>query len=86
MLFAGVKQLKRGTKSCSITHIKSKTYHLIIKYKESNGKNNNFVLEDVTKLKCVLSGRRLEETVVKFCYEFELASWLQGRSNRKIRL
>lgn len=86
MLFAAVKQLQRGTKSCSITHIKSTTYHFIIRYMETNGTNSNFVLEDVTKLQYMLSGRRLEESVVKFCYEFELTSWLQGRSNWKIHV
>ena len=81
MFFAAVKQLKRGTKSFSITSIKSKPYHLISRYMKTSGTKSNFVLEDVTKLQCVLSGRRPEERVVKFCYEFELTSWLQGRSN-----
>ena len=39
---------------------------------ETNRTNSNFVLEDITKLQCMLSGRRLEESVVKFCCEFEL--------------
>lgn len=39
---------------------------------ETNGTNSNFVLEDVTKLQCMLRCRRPEESVVKFCYEFEL--------------
>jgi hypothetical protein len=81
MLFAAVKQLKRRTKSCSINRIESKTYHLISRYMETNKTHSNFVLEDVTKLQCMLSGRRLEESDGKFCYEFELASWLQGKSN-----
>ena len=81
MLFAAVKQLKRGTKSCSLNDIKIKTYRLISGYMEKIEQTVLLSLKTLLSYNALLSGRCLEESVVKFSCEFGLKSWLQRRSN-----